>query len=161
MNTAERFWAKVDIAPDSDACWLWTASVFTASGYGQFDRTGAHRKAWELTNGPIPDGLCVLHHCDVKKCVNPKHLYVGTHRQNIQDMDDRGRRNHNRARLRQVMVGRNWIGANHPGAKLTDEQIREVRRLIREGNSQSAIAQKFSVSQSLISRIEHGHRKDA
>lgn len=89
-SLAERFWAKVDRASGHRApnmqtdCWLWTASK-SLNGYGKFvvekkaGRTKlreAHRVAWMLTNGSIPDGLYVCHHCDVRTCVRPDHLFV-------------------------------------------------------------------------------------
>jgi hypothetical protein len=91
-----RFIAKVEAG---DGCWLWT-SQRTPEGYGQFHfgRRGtppwyAHRLAWELSNGPIPDGLSVLHHCDTPSCVNPQHLFLGTQTDNMQDASRKGRLN--------------------------------------------------------------------
>jgi len=73
----ERFWEKVDKQPGRNACWLWTASQ-TGQGYGQFEGR-AHRTAWELTNGPIPDGHDLHHTCGVKLCVRPSHNVPMTH----------------------------------------------------------------------------------
>lgn len=75
-------------------CWLWTGAV-TNSGYGllYFDGriTGAHRVAWVLQHGPVPEGLVVAHSCDVKLCVNPKHLFLATQAENLADMRSKGR----------------------------------------------------------------------
>lgn len=84
----ERFWEKVDKTGD---CWLWTSPP-RSGGYGGIGEpiTGrmlaAHRVSWELHYGPIPDGLCVLHQCDVRLCVRPDHLFLGTKQDNTQDM---------------------------------------------------------------------------
>ena len=90
MRLTARFWPKVD---KSGACWLWTAAA--RNGYGQL-RVGAriiqsHRVSWELHHGPIPEGLHVLHTCDNPSCVNPDHLWLGTHGENMADRDAKGR----------------------------------------------------------------------
>lgn len=91
---AERFWEKVDKSGD---CWLWLGFV-EPRGYGQFCETGtrktvpAHRVAWELHHGEtIPAGLFVCHRCDVRHCVNPDHLWLGDHDENMKDMTSKGR----------------------------------------------------------------------
>lgn len=94
---AERFWEKVRrVGPSS--CWEWTAHC-DRRGYGEIGSSGnrgkphlrAHRVSWEIHNGPIPDGLFVLHRCDNRKCVNPHHLFLGTAKDNTQDMLAKGR----------------------------------------------------------------------
>lgn len=99
---ADRFWEKVDkngsVHPVlGTRCWMWTASLGTA-GYGQIGVGGrgvppgaSHRVSWELHFGPIPDGLNVLHKCDVKPCVNPAHFFLGTLLDNNADMKAKGR----------------------------------------------------------------------
>ena len=93
---AERFWEKVAI---TRGCWLWTGRPRNAYGYGRLrlggehdPTTNAHRVAWLLANGPIPEGLWVLHRCDNARCVRPDHLFLGTPADNIHDMDRKGRR---------------------------------------------------------------------
>ena len=87
LTIQERFWSKVD---RSGKCWLWTASR-NSSGYGKFDGEGAHRVAWRLAYGVIPYGACVLHRCDMPRCVNPAHLWLGTQADNVADMVAKGR----------------------------------------------------------------------
>lgn len=87
----DRFWAKVD---KGDGCWCWTG---TGSRYGMFwsgdgRRIGAHRFSYEMHRGPIPNGMLVMHTCDNPKCVNPDHLRLGTPKDNMEDMDRKGRR---------------------------------------------------------------------
>lgn len=92
---AERFWGRVN---KTETCWLWTGGT-TTNGYGRiylirggsWKAVSAHRLSYELAFGRIPDGLCVLHHCDNPPCVNPAHLYAGTMTDNNRDMNSRGR----------------------------------------------------------------------
>lgn len=118
MKTIEqRFWDKVDRRSNKE-CWNWKASIFT-NGYGQF-RKGkhkivAHKFSWELHRNLIPDGLCVLHTCDNRKCVNPNHLFLGTHQDN---MDDKVKKNR-QSRLNGIDNGK---------SKLTEQQIIEIRK---------------------------------
>lgn len=98
----QRFAAKVRRTPD---CWLWTGSA-TPCGYGQMwvGRRGdggplyAHRIAWQLSHGPVPEGLSVLHHCDTPACVRPDHLFLGTHTDNMRDASRKGRLRRTRLR---------------------------------------------------------------
>lgn len=92
----DRFWEKVQ---KTDSCWLWTGSKQGRMGYGYLHIGGkkdrkpsrAHRLSWVIHNGPIPDGLYVLHKCDVPACVNPDHLFLGDHKANMQDCASKGR----------------------------------------------------------------------
>lgn len=83
--TVKRFFSKIK---KSDGCWLWSASL-DAYGYGQFVASGwprkAHRAMFIYYNGPIPKNMLICHSCDVRNCVNPKHLFLGTHKDNNQD----------------------------------------------------------------------------
>lgn len=89
-----RFWAHVDVSGGKDQCWPWRGPI-NSSGYGVFkfhaDIYLSHRFAWELTNGKIPDGMFVCHHCDNPPCCNPAHLFIGTPKDNAQDAMKKGR----------------------------------------------------------------------
>lgn len=95
LTIHERFSAKY-IPVTESGCWLWTASLRHGTGYGQmhylrnFKPELAHRISWMLHRGPIPPEMYVLHQCDVRCCVNPEHLYIGTPQDNIDDMVRRG-----------------------------------------------------------------------
>lgn len=142
-------WRHVD---KSDQCWLWTAATF-ANGYGAFrlgGRSGrtayTHRLAWELTNGPIPDGVEVCHSCDVRACVNPAHLFLGTHAENMRDMADKGRAKTSNAK-----------GEAHPLARLTAADIAAIReRYAAGGVLQRELATEYGVGQVHISRVVRG-----
>lgn len=131
---ATRFWAKVE---QTDTCWLWRGAT-SGSGYGRAKRPSgmwqAHRLAWLYTHGRIPRDLDVLHRCDVKLCVSPQHLYLGTDIENSQDRIDRGRANAPR-------------GEASPQARLTEDAVREIRR---STESQRALARRFGVTRIAI-----------
>ena len=78
-------------ASSPSSCWLWEKTLFV-NGYGRVGGERAHRKAWELSYGAVPDGMLVLHHCDVRSCLNPMHLFVGTQLDNMHDMIEKGRK---------------------------------------------------------------------
>lgn len=143
-----RFDAKVDRSRGPDGCHLWTASI-NGAGYGQIGRGGrdggtalAHRLAWEIARGAIPDRLQVLHRCDNKLCVNVAHLFLGTQADNMQDMAAKGR--DNRAITNGEMNGL---------AKLTKRRVLAIRRAYAAGATQTRIAERFGVGQSTISSI--------
>jgi hypothetical protein len=142
----ERFWEKVD-RRSADECWEWMAALHS-TGYGVIGRGGrkdgivrAHRLSWEIHFGPVPDGLFVLHRCDNRPCVNPRHLFVGTNQDNVDDMHAKGR---------------DTRGEKCPWAKLTAEQVDAIRSEYvpwSRAASHTALGKKYGVSASLIGFI--------
>lgn len=139
VTLEQRFWAKVQ---KTESCWLWTASA-NSHGYGHIWVDGqarhAHRVSWELTSGPISDGMFLDHRCANKRCVNPAHLRIVTNAQNLQHLIGanknstsgiRGvrwdkRRNAWRAQVR--LNGRQYHGGYHPTIEAADKAARALR----------------------------------
>jgi hypothetical protein len=142
-----RFWDKVRKVGDDD-CWLWTASV-AGRGYGQIKVPGerrqmyAHRLSYEIHKGPVPAGLGVLHQCDNPRCVNPKHLFLGTKGDNAQDMQRKGR---------------HLYGEKNAEHRLTEADVEAIFDALDEGTPQRLIAERFGVGQMTVSRIGRGER---
>jgi hypothetical protein len=137
----------------TDGCWLWTGR-FNNMGYGKIcsgdGEQYAHRVSWALANGSVPAGLFVCHRCDNPACINPDHLFLGTQKDNMQDCKDKGRFNSPK-RMASVRKGTS-INTN----KLTEDDVRDVRKKIAEGWSLSSIGVMFGVSVSAIWTIRHG-----
>ena len=137
-----RFWSKVNIG-NSDDCWEWQAGK--RSGYGSFciyyKPCYAHRVSWELTYGPIPEGKLCLHKCDNRICVNPSHLYLGTHADNVLDREYRCK-NYLRGRI----------------STITKNNIIEMKNLYSLGTSYSKIAKKFNISRRYSSMLINNER---
>ncbi len=150
----QRFESKVSPEPMS-GCWLWTASLSNSGdhfGYGQIrvhDRPQlAHRVSWELHRGAVPAGLNVLHKCDNPGCVNPDHLFLGTHQDNVADRHAKGRTRQGHVPLRS--------GEHHGCAKLTWAKVDEIRALYTAGgHSFNQLAQQFGVSKRSILFVVH------
>lgn len=127
-------------------CWEWTASL-NNKGYGQFQLTHtklilAHRFSFELVYGPIPSGKLVCHHCDNRRCVNPEHLFLGTYKENTQDMKHKGRESNPPVHF-----------GNKDRAKLVPVDIVQIRQRYFTGDTQPGIALDYNVSQACIGRI--------
>lgn len=157
----DAFWAKVDKSGGPTACWPWTGVLWKGYLYGHLERNGhkikAHRHAWELTHGLIPDGLEICHTCDNPPCCNPRHLFLGTQADNMADMKAKGRGalgNKNGSRRHPERLPR---GENHKNSRLTVAQVREIRdRYIPGVVRQVDLGHEFGVSQTTIGNIVRG-----
>jgi hypothetical protein len=147
------FFRKIDFTYDNgmnNGCWIWCGSL-NDKGYGTFGIRRniedsvwkmAHRFMWELFNGPIPNGLFVCHTCDNRKCVNIKHLWLGTNSENMLDASSKGRMP---------------IGKDNIQTKLTAEQVIEIRELARTHTlTRKQIAEKYSIQIRSVFRILSG-----
>lgn len=140
-SVPERFEEKV--SRSDDGCWLWRG-VVAVNGYGTIGVNGktvyAHRLSYEINIGEIPTGKYVLHRCDVRNCVNPAHLFLGTHKENMVDMKNKGRSTH---------------GARNPMAKLREADIINIRAIysfIPQATLKN-LADIYHVSKSTISMV--------
>lgn len=140
----DRLWEKVERT--ASGCWIFNGARGPA-GYGYITSESpprtlrAHRAAWEVARGPIPQGLRVLHRCDVRSCVNPDHLFLGTNADNSADMLEKGR---------------SVKGERHPNTKVTDAQAREIRGATGKLRD---IGDRYGVSESMVSLIKRGLRR--
>lgn len=139
----ERFWAKVEKSPDG--CWMWTGTK-NADGYGIIfidkKRYLTHRLSWEIHFGEIPVGLFICHHCDIPGCARPDHLFLGTKKDNKQDA---------------MKKGRHARGETSGRAKLTEEKVREIRKVYHDGGiGIIELGHLYSVSHMAISLAIRG-----
>lgn len=147
----KRFWSKVKTTDNPNDCWEWQGTTQN-KGYGMISIGGrngkqhlTHRVSWELANGEIPDGLGVCHKCDNPLCVNPNHLFLGTHLDNMRDMFSKGRRKANPPK-----------GDKHNMAKITQVKANEIRQRYENGGiSQRALGVEYGLNQAVIWRIIH------
>src|SRR4051812_29305071 len=158
MHDTQRFMRFASTEPGP--CWLWTGGTIN-TGYGKFYlRKGhsrlAHRCSWTLHYGEIPEGLRVLHTCDVRLCVNPDHLFLGTDHDNHMDMIAKGRaacgpKNGTHTHPERRNCGR---GERHHKAKLTWAIIGQIRAASNASNAE--LGKQFGIDASVISRIRCG-----
>lgn len=143
---SERFWERV---AKSGSCWLWTGCT-APNGYGVINESGkkgrrwyAHRYSYTLHRGPIPDGSIVCHKCDVRSCVNPDHLFLGTCKVNMQDAASKNRMVH---------------GEDCHSAHLTEEIVKEIRaRFAGGGCTYRGLAREYGVYDGTIKDAVTGH----
>lgn len=154
QDIAERFSRKFEPCPMS-GCWLWTGAL-DDDGYGRVLVDGrnskAHRVAYTLHKGAIPEGLYVCHRCDTPACVNPVHLFVGTAADNAADMDAKGRR-------RAVAPRKPQRGSASARARLTEAVVLDLRTRYARGERihQPSEAARLGVAVSVLNRALHGH----
>lgn len=148
LSYKDRLYDKIFYSPDG--CWYWTGAT-TDKSYGNIglNRGGkchhapAHRISYLIHKGEIPAGLFIRHSCDNRLCVNPDHLSVGTHKQNMEDMANRNRSQH---------------GMNMHSSKLTNIQVVVIHEARAAGFSGSSISRYFKISQGNINEIISGRK---
>lgn len=145
---AQRFWPKV-AKGDPAECWIWNGAR-VRKGYGKIKAVApdkatlsAHRVAYEFAVGPIPSGMMVCHRCDNPPCVNPDHLFVGTATDNRADQQRKGRFNPG-----------DRFGAKGSNARLTEDQVREIRRSPQLGHE--VFSARFGVTPNTIRNVIRG-----
>lgn len=144
--TISRFTQRVEY-DTAGGCWLWSGTLVPNTGYGQIHLdgkgVGAHRLAWTLFVGPIPKGIVVCHKCDVRACVNPAHLFLGTQADNMADMKAKGRANRK-------------FGEAVSGAKLRSTDIPVILQRLADGESCKRIADSFGLTDCAVNAIRRG-----
>ena len=144
----ERFWSNVSIKEPLD-CWDWQAGLRT-QGYGSLyfscKYTMSHIVSWTITKGEVPKGLCVLHKCDNKKCVNPAHLFLGTRADNRRDMCKKGRDRYSHK-----------IGELNPRSIFTEANVIDIRSRYKRGvKTQRMLSIEYKVNRGTIKDLLRG-----
>lgn len=138
MLTESELWAQVIPEPNS-GCWLWEG-VTDGDGYGKYKNKGAHRLSYEMFCGEIPDGQCILHSCDIRCCVNPDHLWLGTRGDNNADRASKGR-------------SAPQDGESNNSAQLTEGQVRQIRA---DRRAARIAAPEYGISEFHFRRVRNG-----
>lgn len=133
-DIVKRFWSKV-CKEDTNECWMWIGCV-NGSGYGSFKTSYksnmAHRFSWELVNGKIPNGLEILHKCDNRLCVNPNHMDIGTSKDNMRDM---------------INKGRSGVGDKNSMSKYTELDVLRIKKAYKKGiSTYESVGKLFGIS---------------
>lgn len=157
----DRLMGKVRKEPSG--CWIWTGTK-NGGGYGTIGLGAAsegkgfvHRVAYRLFKGPIPPGMCVCHTCDVRLCVNPDHLFVGTMLDNMADAKRKGRMPKGKTWPTKARTAGQVRGERHGRAKLSERQARQILRLFQEGNgNKRQLADRFGVCRATVANIVVG-----
>lgn len=152
----ERFWSYVEVGAPEE-CWRWRGKPQQPHGYGRMRLTRdgryltvrSNRLAWAVHHGEDPGALHVCHHCDNPICVNPAHLFLGTHQENMRDRTKKGRH--------PGLPALN--GQANPNAKLTDRDVLEIRcRYQRDGLTALELAREFGISEGHLRDIARGRK---
>jgi hypothetical protein len=143
-----RFNSKWEPVTES-GCWVWTGST-GRTGYGYIGYEGkvirAHRASYQFFRGAVPEGMSVCHRCDVRCCVNPAHLFIATHQENMRDLARKGRAN-NRAAIQARLISQNAPkGSKHGMALMTEEKVLELRALRASGVPVKELGPRFGIS---------------
>ena len=148
----ERFWSRVDKS-DADGCWFWLGTI-NNKGYGSIrfegKTYGSHVISFFLEHGRFPE-TCGLHKCDNPLCVRPDHIFEGTKKDNTVDMMNKGRHKHGTGN-----TGKK--GSSSSRARFTDEQVRDMRNMLKNGATLQVVADKYNAHKAYISLIKRGLR---
>jgi hypothetical protein len=148
------FWSKVDRSDGDDACWVWLRAVDT-SGYGVLKvwgrKVSAHRYSYELAYTSIPQGMLICHRCNNRLCVNPRHLYVCTSHQNVQDAIEAGTFSYAPGKGSKP-------GEQNPSARLSADEVLNIYRRAWAGESSRKIAAMYGVSHKVVYHIKFGKK---
>jgi hypothetical protein len=132
---------------DANDCWIWNG-LFDGVGYGRLAYGGkswsAHRLSFRLHKHQIPEGVCVLHRCDIRACINPNHLFLGSKKDNSDD---------------KIAKGRQKKGEQVKSHKLSDEQVKRIKESPNIHGITSILSNRYGVSRSIISYIRRGERR--
>lgn len=158
---SERFFRFVE--KQHDGCWIWTGTK-NGAGYGTIGlgtkaqgKGFAHRVSWLIHFGPIPIGLLVCHHCDVKLCVNPSHLFLGTYQDNVDDMIAKGRNPKGESWGTPARFEQQAFGERHGMSKLSEEQVRQIISEFQNGAiTKAELAAKHGVCRATIRNVLSG-----
>ncbi len=132
INSIKIFEANIE---KTEGCWIWKGSI-KKDGYGKIGyKSSAHRRSYEYYKGEIPKGLCVCHSCDIRSCVNPDHLFLGTYKENSQDA---------------VKKGRMTRGSRVENSILTEQMVLDIRKMRLSGKEYSEISKHFGIRKATI-----------
>lgn len=161
-----KFLSKISKS-DETGCWMWSAGK-TGQGYGAFSIDGknrpAHRVSYELFKGPIPEGLFVCHDCDTPACVNPDHLFLGTHQDNMDDRSKKGRTpalpdTHSNVEWNLKRVLNMPKGSENHATRYSDEQVLEIHRLRATGLGPKPISESLGVKEMFVQDVIYGRAR--